>query len=400
MNLRPHIVAMLQRALLVASYNVNRLIRRRLSRDPISWVVGPDECASMVLQLSGAIPGSYSVNFTEEFVYATNYDYRFRTSVGSRWRWAERIIAGPLLLGRLMNQAAGFIYVGATGFLLTGLDEREFEFSYLARKAVPIVCYWCGSDIRSIKLMHQLEKETGMPNISTYMGERGPIFESVAWDDSKRAIAAVASRYATAMFSNTVDHLSYLTKGTEPFLYFLSDEPLPNSAKFDDVSHLVVVHATTSPVIKGTPLVRAAVAQLRDEGYEFEYVELIGVTNAVVKKELARAHIALNQFYGFSPAVFGVEALAAGCVVMMSSDESVETDLPKDSNDCWVVTKHHQVYGNLKRLLDDPTQLAAIAGRGRRWAERYAMRSGAASILLPTLDAVLSGAYVAPEVRR
>ncbi len=399
MNLRPHIVAVFQRALLVASYNANLLIRRRLRSESISWVVGPDECASMVLQLSRAIPGSYSVNFTEEFVYATNYNYRFRTRVDSRWRWAERIIAGPLLLGRLMNQAAGFIYVGATGFLLTGLDEREFEFSYLAKKGVPIVCYWCGSDIRSIKLMHKLERETGMPNISTYMGERGPIFESVGWDDSKRAIAAVASRYATAMFSNTVDHLSYLTKGTEPFLYFLADEPLPNPRKFDDLSRPVVVHATTSPVIKGTPLVRAAVAQLRSEGYDFEYIELIGVTNAVVKEQLARAHIAMNQFYGFSPAVFGVEALAAGCVVMMSADESVETDLPKGSNECWVVTKHHQVYGNLKRLLDDPSQMAAIASRGRAWAEKYAMRSGATSILLPKLDAVLGGTYTAPEVR-
>ena len=71
------------------------------------------------------------------------------------------------------------------------------------------------------------------------------------------------------------------------------------------------------------------------------------------RRELGRAHIALNQFYGFSPAVFGAEALAAGCAVMMSSDEFVETDLPAGSNECWVVTKHHQVYSHLRRLLDD-----------------------------------------------
>ncbi len=400
MNLRPRIVATFQRAALVASYNVNRLRRGRLRQNPVSWVVGPDECASMVLQIAGAIPWSYSVNFTQEFVYARQYDYRFRTKPASRWRWAERVIAGPLLLGKLMNQADGFIYVGATGFLLTGIDEREFEFSYLAKKGLPIVCYWCGSDIRSIKLMHELERATGLPNISTYMGERGPIFESQEWDDAKRRIARVASRYATAMFSNTVDHLSYLTKGTEPFLYFLPDEPLPNTSKFDDLSNLVLVHATTSPVIKGTPLVRAAIAQLQAEGYQFEYVELIGVTNATVKAELARAHIALNQFYGFSPAVFGVEALASGCVVMMSSDEHIETDLAPGSNECWVVTKHHEVYSNLKRLLDNPSQLEGIARRGRAWAEKYAMREGAGAIMMSTLNAVLDGTYTAPEVRQ
>jgi hypothetical protein len=201
------------------------------------------------------------------------------------------------------------------------------------------------------------------------------------------------------MFSNTVDHLGYLARGTEPFLYFLPDDPLPNPHKFDDVSKIVIVHATTSPVIKGTPLVRAAIARLRAEGYDFEYVELIGVTNATVKSELARAHIAMNQFYGFSPAVFGVESLAAGCVVMMSADEFVETDLPAGSNECWVVTKHHEVYTNLKGLLDDPSQFEPIARRGREWAEKYALRAGAGAILNRTLDSVLDGSYQAPPVR-
>lgn len=353
----------------------------------------------MVLQLAGAIPDSYSVSFTEEVAYASSYDHRFRTRPGTRGSWLERVITGPLLLGRLMNQASGFLYVGATGFLLADLDQREFEFAYLAKKGVPIVCYWCGSDIRSTRRMHELERQTGLPNISTYIAANGRVFESEGWDELKRRIASVASRHASAMFSNTVDHLSYLTMGTEPFLYFLPDDPLTDPDKFDDLSPIVVVHATTAPEIKGTPLVRAAVAQLREEGYDFEYVELIGVPNATVKRELGRAHIAMNQFYGFSPAVFGAEALAAGCVVMMSSDEHVETDLPAGSNEAWVVTKHHQVYSNLKRLLDDPSSLHPIARKGRAWAEQYARRAGAGPILMRTLDAVLDGSYRAPEVR-
>jgi hypothetical protein len=120
----------------------------------------------------------------------------------------------------------------------------------------------------------------------------------------------------------------------------------------------------------------------------------------VVKEQLARSHIAMNQFYGFSPAVFGVESLAAGCVVMMSSDEHVETDLPVGSNEAWVVTKHHEVYTNLKGLLDDPSRLAPIARKGRAWAEQYALRAGAGAILKRTLDSVLDGSYVAPPVRQ
>jgi hypothetical protein len=400
MSLRSRLVAAYQRLALVVSYHVHRARRASLSRSPISWVVGPDECASMVLQISAAIPGSYSVSFTEEVAYQAKYDHPLRTTSRSRFRLAERILTGPVLLGRLMNQASGFIYVGATGFLLADADDREFEFAFLAKKGLPIVCYWCGSDIRSTKKMHELEAATGMPNISTYIGERSALLESAEWDDLKRRIATVSSRHASAMFSNTVDHLSYLTMGTEPFLYFLADEPLKNPGKFANLSPIRVVHATTAPVIKGTPLVRAAVAQLKAEGYEFEYRELIGVTNAEVKEALANAHIALNQFYGFSPAVFGVEALAAGCAVMMSADENVESDLPAGSNECWVVTKHHEVYSNLKRLLDDPSQLEKIALNGRAWAEKYAMRAGAGAIMMSTLNAVLDGTYTAPEVRQ
>ncbi len=400
MSLRSRLVAAYQRAALVISYHVHRARRTSLRRTPISWVVGPDECASMVLQIAAAIPGSYSVSFTEEVAYQAQYDHPLRTGSRSRFRLAERILTGPILLGRLMNQASGFIYVGSTGYLLADDDHREFEFAYLAKKGVPIVCYWCGSDIRSTVRMHELERSTGMPNISTYIGERNALLESSHWDELKRSIAEVSSRYASAMFSNTVDHLSYLTMGTEPFLYFLADEPLAHPDKFTDLSPVRVVHATTAPVIKGTPLVRAAVAQLKDEGYEFEYRELIGVTNAEVKDALGRAHIVLNQFYGFSPTVFGAEALAAGCAVMMSCDEHVESDLPEGSNECWVVTKHHQVYTNLKRLLDDPSQLEGIALKGRAWAEKYAMRAGAGTIMMGTLDAVLEGTYTAPEVQR
>lgn len=399
MDVRRGLITAYQRTALVLSYNYFRIRRGTRAQRPISWAVGTEDIASMILQIAGAIPHSYSVSFTGISAYSGAYDFPLRTAPASRWRWLERVLRGPVLLGRLMNDAHGVIYVGPAGFLLSDRDFREFEFAYLAKKGVPIVCYWCGSDIRSTRRMHELEKQTGMPNISTYIGLREPVFETEAYDRVKRRLAEVASRHASAMFSNTVDHLSYLTMGTEPFLYFIPDEPVPTFERYSDGSRPVVVHATTSPIIKGTPLVRAAIAQLRQEGYDFEYVELIGVPNEEIKRQLTRAHIAMNQFYGFSPAVFGAEGLAAGTVVMMSSDEFVETDLPPGSNECWVVTKHYEVYTNLKDLLDNPAQLEPIARRGRAWAEKYACRRGAGEILRAKLDAVLDGSYRPPEVR-
>jgi hypothetical protein len=299
-----------------------------------------------------------------------------------------------MLLGRLMNEARGFLYVGSDGFLLESIDCRRFEFAFLKKHGRAIVCYWCGSDIRSPRLMHELERATGLPNVSTYAGYAAPSLETEEWERHQKETAAVADAYADAMFTLRIDHLSHLTGPTEPFRYFLPEKDFAPLEKYGDLSRIKVVHATTSPLTKGTPLVRAAVAGLRAAGYEFEYVELMGVPNSVVKQHLAEAHIALNHFYGFAPTVCGVEALAAGCVVLMSSDETIEPDLPRGSNEAWVVTRHHEVLDNLKRLLDHPERLEPIARRGQAWARQYASSVGAGPALLATLREVLDGTYL------
>ncbi len=387
------IVQACQRTALRMSYWAHRLTTGRSRRDSISWVVGPDDVASMVVQIASAISNSYSVSFSQNPSYAYAYDHRCHTRDSSPLRWIERIFVGPILLGRLMNRARGFLYVGDTGFLLHGKDQRAFEFAYLKKHSRMVVCYWCGSDIRSTRRMHELEAATDLPNISTYIRFQNPRLETDGWERIKAKIAAVADRYADAMFSNSVDHLSYLTRPTEPFLYFFSDEDIVERDKFNDLSCPVIVHASSSPIIKGTPLVRAAIALLRSQGYEFEYVELIGVSNAEVKRQLARAHISLNQFYGFSPAVFGAESLAAGCAVMMSADPAIETDLPPESSEAWLVTKHHQVYENLRLLLDEPHRIEPLARRGQAWAREYASQTGAGEKLNRVLNAVLDGTY-------
>lgn len=385
-----------QRVALTLSYRINHLRRRRLSE--ITWVVGPDEVASMLVQIARVIPGSFSVSFTEEAAYDISYDHKFRFSPGRRW--LERILVGPILLGRLLNQARGIVYVGHTGFLLDDLDDREFEFAFVKKHGVKIVCYWTGSDIRSTKVMHEMEQTTGRPNISTYIAAKGDVFESAAFDDHRRRIAGVSDRYADAMFNWVADQKGYLTTPPETFMYFLEEEPDIDVGKFAAPERLVVVHATTSPIIKGTPLVRAAVARLRLEGYDFEYVELIGVSNARVMAELRRAHIVLNQFYGFTPTIFGIEAMLRRSAVMMSGETAVEPDLPAGADEAWVVTPHHAVYSHLKLLLEEPERLEPVAQRGLEWARENATIAGAGPRLRAILERVADGSYRPPAADR
>ena len=388
-------VFLLQKLLLTLGY---RFYRRRAKRGmpgrQISWVVGTNEIASMLHQVASAIPGSYSVCLSANPYYDYAYDSK-TPNAQTRRAALKHLLRAPLLMAQLITQARGVIYVGPSGFLLDQFDRRRFEFKFLKRHGVRIVCYWTGSDIRSNLLMKQLERDTGTPNISTYISQVVPTFGSHRHEKIVQEIAAVGDSYADAMFSNSVDHLSYLKTATEPFLYFIPDEEfLGDTQKFDDLTKPVVTHASTSPVIKGTQLVRAAVAKLMRDGYEFEYRELIGVSHDDVLRELRTTHIALNHFYGFNPTVFGMEALAARCAVMMSSDRTLEPELPPGANEAWLVTKHFEVYEHLKNLLDHPENIEPLALAGQKWAFENGSRSQAGARLATVLDRVLDGSYV------
>lgn len=356
---------------------------RRASR-PVSWVVGPIEVASIVANFARAVPDSYSVTLAPHRFYDFSYDFQIGAQRGD---WLRSRFVAPWVLGRLAASATGFVYVGADGFLLGGVDDRECEFRFLRRHGVHIVCVFTGSDIRSPALMRRFQEETGLETIATYLDQVSPVFATAAFDDQRRRTAEVADRYADVIFTAAVDQLSYLKRETEPFPYFFPDEDLLlNHAKHADPGPRLVVHAPSSPIIKGTQVVRAAVQRLRSEGYDFEYRELNGVPHAEVLASLREAHIVLNEFYAFVPGVFGIEAMANACALLTRADETIETDLPLGSNAAWVVTCAADIYANLRRLLDHPERIAPQAAAGLAWVQRHATVSASGAKIRDVLD--------------
>jgi hypothetical protein len=366
----------------------------RRSQVDVDWIVGPVEVAGIVRDIGAAVPRTYTALLLRHPFYGDAYDWlpSAKRRAGLPGRLAL-LVRGPWLLGRLATRARGFIYVGADGFLPAGLDDRVAEFSFLARRGKLIVCLFTGTDIRSPKLMQELEEQLGEPNIATWLRAVAPGYDSTAYDEAKRRVGAVASRFADLVITAAVDQRGYLDVPTEPFRYFHPDaEVLDDLSKFDAPERITVVHAPSSPVIKGTQLVRAAVSALRAEGYDFEYVELTGVANSVVRENLLRAHIVLNEFYAYVPGVFAVEAMAAGCAVITRADETIETDLPTGSNAAWFVTRHSEVERHLRRLLDDHSLARAYAERGRDWVRQNAVASVTGKAMQERLDVLLHSA--------
>lgn len=323
--------------------------------------------------------------------YSYSYDWTPSSrSYPGAWTFRTWFLA-PWKLGELATVAGGFVYVSGEGFLHAGFDHRHYEFRFLRRHGVKIACYFTGNDIRSPVLMKELERQSGLPNLGTYLAEVNRVFASPEYDEVKRKLAEGANLYANVVFNADIDQKSYLEGPCHPFRYFHDDSEVTDDlSKFDDYRRPVVFHAPSSPILKGTPLVRAAVAQLQEEGLDFEYIELSGVPHEQVEAALERCHIVLNEFYSYVPGVFGVEAMAAGCALITSADERLDPQLPPGSNEAWLPTPHHHIAKSLRKLVSDQGMAREYAKSGRDWVRRNAVASVSGKVVTEVLSAALA----------
>jgi hypothetical protein len=367
-----------QKFTLHCSYLWHRVVRQRGRAHEIDWVVGPFETAGVVYRIASVLTSAESALLRPHAFYTYPYDWVGPTSSS----FVRNLLAGPWKLGELVARAKGFVYVSGSGYLHAVYDSRRYEFTFLKKRGKKIVCYFTGSDIRSIRMAAERERRTGLPNIASYITETDPSLGTDEYEAAREGLAQVADEYADMVFNADIDQQGYLTRPSERYMYFFPDDEITDDfTKFADVTTPVIVHAASSPVIKGTQLVRAAVEELRSEGRQFEYIELLRQPHSEVRRALSRAHIVLNHFYGETPAVFGVESLAAGCVVMMRADESTEPMLPEGSSSAWVVTQHFEVTRNLRRLLDNPQEWENQARHGVDWVRQHASVSVTGAIL-------------------
>ena len=266
-----------------------------------------------------------------------------------------RLIHGPYLLAKLAHQADIFIYIWHTGFCW----DRELDYKYLKKKKKKIVCIFVGSDIRSHVLRLEYHKKHDLDTGSNYSISK---IELPYEEKRVKKVAADADKYADLIFSYKRDQISYLKSEQFPwpYIYPLQDM-LCDISKFDNIQRPIIVHVSSNPVAKGTPLVRAAIKKLREDGYQFEYKEFFDTPNEEVIVFLKQSHILLNQFYAFVPGLLTIEGMAQCNAVLTSASYD---EYPIGANNAWFKTTYWEVYDNLKFLLDNPQQIKNYATSG------------------------------------
>ena len=338
----------------------------------VDFVIGTDEIARNIFQLGKLLNNSITVCLKKNKFYNLKYDH-FLNIKNKYLLHFYLIFYGPILLGYLVNKGDIFVYIWSKGYLY----NRNFEFKFLKSKNKKIICIFLGRDIKSLKLKMDFMKKQNLDTQENYFDES---FND-EYDFEKKEIAASADSYADLIFNHSTDNKSYIKSKNHHFrLSFDKNDVINNNQKFP-FSKIKILHAPSRMISKGTPLVRAAIKKLQLEGYNFDYIELSNKENCIVLEELKQAHIVLNQFYSFTPGLFGVEALANNCAVLMSADPKVEWSdiqseidqniLIQNSKDAWLITKYWQVYDNLKFLLDNPNKIKHYADNGYKFFCKY-----------------------------
>jgi hypothetical protein len=209
----------------------------------------------------------------------------------------------------LIARYDAFVYLGPT--TLTGLG-RERRLARAAGRSV--VTVFLGSEARP-------------PYLSGYFlrpdGSAGQDMRLL-----KRQTAATCRRVRVAEATSTyvVNHPPTAQFHRQPFIDFTS-LGIPTAASLaepdiagTDPDRVRIVHAPSMAPWKGTTQIRAAVAQLRDEGLPIEYIEIAGVPHSTVLETLAGADLVVDELYSDAilaglateAAWFGVTSLVFG----------------------------------------------------------------------------------------
>jgi len=117
-----------------------------------------------------------------------------------------------------------------------------------------------------------------------------------------------------------------------------------------------IVHAPSSPVAKGNPVIKQIIQELKQEGYKINFVELLGVTNREVLEELQQCDFIIDELYSDVPlamlateaAFFGKPCVVGGYYAELYKKDNPDIELPPS-----LYVKPENIKGAIVKLIED-----------------------------------------------
>ena len=272
----------------------------------------------------------------------------------------------PFFFAYCIRKFSRFVYFGNAAFFIQKFDGRLIEFRLLKLLKKKITTIFLGSEIRSISLGKDLaDKNNFMHFVKLFQ-------DSKSMELEVKKLCYSADMHADTIFNNENDQISYFKNPVFQPPYILTTNTFSiNQSKWTHYEKLNIFHAPSSPLIKGTQLVSAAIEQLKNEKYDFNYIQVENMPHSQVLDILKTSHICLNEFYAYITGIFGLEALEANCVLLTSANKFLEPSLFEGADDAWISTHYLDIYKNLRHLLDNKHLLLDQANKGTLWCKKF-----------------------------
>lgn len=365
-------VFQIQKCLLIASYYLVRYYSHFIHAVDVEYsvVFGTTEISNLLHSAQVSVKNSASVNFINNRYYQNAYTFYPYRGKNRYLRIIYEVALGPILLGFLIHKTDNFCYLWHKRYLLHTIDEGEFEYRFIKNKNKNLILYFVGNDIRSPRKCMELARKRNDEVTSNYYYITAPYRLLEGYETSLKRRAHIVEKYADHIISASVDQASYLKSVTIPPIYFTSipcDRLKFSEEKFHDISTIRILHAPSSPIAKGTQIVRASISRLKKDGLPIEYIECQDADNTTVLSMLEQSHCVINELYGLVPGVFGIEALATSNALFTAADPDIENDLPQSAKNAWVIVRPYDLYEKLKEFIVSPEKIKVQSKQGFDW---------------------------------
>ena len=275
---------------------------------------------------------------------------------GRRWRFRLWTVAHRATLLGLLPWALARYDTFIFGFSTTFAGTRDLPLFRWFRKRVVMVYH--GTDVRPPYMDGaDMDPATG-----------SGVAEAIALTRRKVARVRRAERFATTLVSHPLyaqffrrRSVSYLALGV-PMRPPSAVMAMPHPSGTDDAA---LLHAPSNPAVKGTAVIRAAVAEITGSHPGVTYHEIAGRPNAEVLEAIEAADAVVDQAFSDLPySIFAAEAAVRGRPVVIAGYGGAFLVRLLGGMPPVQWSEPEQLGTSLAALIEDPGRRVALAARG------------------------------------
>jgi hypothetical protein len=262
-------------------------------------------------------------------------------------------------------------------------DRRDFKF--LKAHGKKVVMIFCGDDARWYNSQKQEFESLGLDYI-IYPDDYDHSLKSLNY---RLELIRNAEKYADIIYSKREQSQLQIRPFRHfPMTIYGSDYEYKSNAQ-----RVVprVVHAPSSPIIKGTKHVLEAVENLKNEGVKFDFILLENVPNHKAKEIYGDCDIIIDQLLATGGGRLSTEGLACGKVVMSRMNYKVyDQGFPTDS--CPIIdVGPKNLQSELKKIILDPELRNDLSSEGPIYVNKYLLAEKFCFDILESLQKIEAG---------